>query len=673
MEAEFRQALDTIETLQSTTSVSAWSESIDKIKERINLDMKTRCVRPAFLLCCLNWQLRKRTKGHFWFPSFEKVLGGQLNHHFWVKLFTAHPGSLAWVIHQAILQDERNLDELAHSLFPSLFCQFIEENMNERACLFLIHLMELCSRDIEKALPFLATFVFGCYSFHDRLWSSLEMNRSGTPSERLQAALRVAWPQLHNASILIARLKVMSFQTATTFLIRDVLCYSLKYHGMFDDIVDYLMKLSSDSVEAKKLWNVVDCGVNEQLCVWDTVPGLIPLYFKAGTLALFLEIANQFPVEFSPHDMALEKMTSFSVLYNTMRQKLQDNSDDIVFIQIQNFINKGAEVMPQEKKQEKRSDNFKFIWGRLKSEYAQRYVNPLTFLPLISKPRTLVSFSKDIGEILKSREFTRFALEQEIDGLHRREEEIAHAIRLKNIETMIQKRIELLTSCLRQMLISSCQGPLAVHFNVQSRSLSAKKIVNCVSKSLRVVEERKLDMGMWTFPLIIANLNKVVSEPVGFDAVLKTFDFEDLQKQLNESDSKKVLEALPQTVENLKMLTNLFVNAPCGLQIELLLQLAENLEQTVDVCCGYDFTIRPTDLLLCVLPRDKDQFGKFLSSFVRISQIEKLLLSNNYKIPEFHALEKLISWVIEIVSHSEHFLEQFMKCLSLEFGQKLVS
>ena len=173
--------------------------------------------------------------------------------------------------------------------------------------------------------------------------------------------------------------------------------------------------------------------------------------------------------------------------------------------------------------------------------------------------------------------------------------------------------------------------------------------------------------------MIIANLNKVVSEPVGFDAVLKTFDFEDLKRQLNESDSKKVLDVLPQIVENLKRLTNLFVNAPCGLQIELLLQLAENLEQTVDVCCGYGFTIRATDLLLYVLPCDKDDFSKFLSSFVRISQIEKLLLSNDYKIPEFHALEKLISWVIEIVSHSEQFLERFMKCLSLEFGQKLVS
>jgi hypothetical protein len=59
---------------------------------------------------------------------------------------------------------------LADLTFPSLFSHFVDPSLNARAVAFLHVLLE--STDISGVLPFLSSYFFGAYRFHDHFWET---------------------------------------------------------------------------------------------------------------------------------------------------------------------------------------------------------------------------------------------------------------------------------------------------------------------------------------------------------------------------------------------------------------------------------------------------------------------------------------------------------------------
>ena len=665
----------------SATMIGSFTEPPKEIMARISEAMKTGCATPAFLTSMIYWQLHRKPSWRgdsLWIPSFKTIVPGQINHRIWVQLFVTHLDKLAWVISQAIQADSKITDELAFSLFPSLFCNFIEDNVNELASRFLMHLVELCASRIQMALPFLASFICGCYAFHDRLWSSLEASNIESITERLKRAIEVASPQLHLARPFLDRLKQISRDVAVTFWIKDVLCFSLKCHGMFDEVLAYLEKLEMGSEAEEMLKCVTRYRVtNDRLCVLNVLNSRMTLCFKASTLALFLDIAKKYPAQFSATEPALDELHTFQLLYTKERPTLMANPDHIVFLPIENFIvskeSAGDSEEPKEETEQEKS--FRWLWGTIKAGAARSFSEPLTLLPLIkapleSKSRPMVRFSPMVTELLGSPDFTKTVLENDLRELQQKEHDVEQAKELNRIEKATKARATLISSLLKRVLISSCVGAFGPHFQVQSKHFSQGKVIGAIKTGLRIMDEEQLDSNWFTFPLVVANLNVVTREPLNFDSVIKALDFEGLSKLRESCLADPGLEMLTNTIGRLRCLLNRLIHAPCGYQIVLFLQLAREIEQTVHISNSYGCSNTEKDILISILPADQADITKFLSSVVRIGQIQKLLISNQIEIPELNGLEKPLSWVLGAAAHSGQFIEKLLNCLSVAFGKK---
>lgn len=572
----------------------------------------------------------------------------------------SNPELFAEAVFDRILNEKVDIQLIAFEILPILYGYYIDETCCLKAQTFLTTIIDLIKNnekesELSKFNPLFESFFLGAYKFHDLLWNNFYILylKDTNPDSIFDTFLR----SLENASLslyyqlpVLNSLILLSDEDGLKFIISGILKPSLIiYKNLFagTNVFEKLMTefqsftYSPPSDRLQSIHNAffgqispIQHSVNVTSISFDK--GL-PATFLCGGFAKLIRLLK-------PTDKIVQSMTVFFESATKTLGELEWNNKQTISLPIF-YPNIVVKEFPVEKSTDKKSST---IWEQIKKNADQTSVDPLTLIPVLNPS------CDHIAGITETAEFAKFALNEEKKELSSKKEYLNYIIGLTMTYKSIENIEKILESITKHAYDTFLHEIMSNHLQI-SPNLKPAKISSTYRNVIKSIQKMGLPLEAAWVPSFVTMLDNVTANPSIKKLVKQFQNAKWLFKNKLLEDHSKEIEPIKSELDQLSIIFNIILNCPCGQQLWKLYEIADDISTLQSICEDSGINLSHIQIFSYIFPIESG--SDFISAFIRIYQIRKLLKNNDVQFPQiiFEKLNLINSWLMSILQTDSSF------------------